>query len=103
LKACKLPLFNAEIAGDLEKHTGELFRVKGEISSRRPLTVGVGGRDYSLWSSDKESNALRPLRKLPEGSAVDIIGLLSSHKGKPQFLVEDPAWVIGYKAASKEG
>jgi hypothetical protein len=103
LKASKLPLFNAEIAGDLEKHTGELFRVKGEISSRRPLTVGVGGRDYSLWSSDKESNALRPLRKLPEGSAVDIIGLLSSHKGKPQFLVEDPAWVIGYKAASKEG
>ena len=67
LKASKLPLFNAEIANDLEKHTGELFRVKGEISTRRPLTVGVGGRDYSLWSSDKESNALRPLRKLPEG------------------------------------
>jgi hypothetical protein len=40
---------------------------------------------------------------LPEGSVIDIIGLLSSHKGKPQFLVEDPAWVIGYKAASKEG
>ena len=99
LKASKLPVFNAEIASDLDQHTGEIFRVKGSISSRRPLTVKVGERDYSLWSSDRESSALRPLRKLPENSDVDLIGLLSSHKGKPQFLVEDPSWVIGYKAA----
>ena len=102
LKASKLPLFSAEIAADLDKHTGEFFRVKGEISSRRPLTIEVGDRDYSLWTSDRESGALRPLRKLPEDSTVDLIGLLSSHKGKPQFLVEDPSWIIGYKSAAKE-
>jgi len=103
LKASKLPAFDAEVAGSLDRHTGEFFRVKGKIASRRPLTIEAPGGEYSLWTSARESNALRPLRKLPVGSSVDIIGLLSSHKGKPQFLVEDPAWVIGYKAADKEG
>ena len=102
LKASQLPVFNAEIAADLDKHTGEFFRVKGEISSRRPLTIEIADREYSLWASDRESDALRPLRKLPDDSKVDLIGLLSSHKGKPQFLVEDPSWIINYKAAKKD-
>jgi hypothetical protein len=79
-----------------------MFRVKGEISSRRPLTIEVDDKDYSLWSSNRDSNALRPLRKLPEDSSVELIGLLSSHRGKPQFLVEDPSWIIAYRAAEKE-
>ena len=102
LKASKLPAFNAEIASDLNAHMGEFFRVKGEIASRRPLTIKVGDADYVLWSSDRDSNALRPLRKLPAGSSVDLIGLLSSHKGKSQFLIEDPSWVVSYKAVEKE-
>ena len=102
LKASQLPAFDAEIAAELDKHTGEFFRVKGEIASRRPLTIEVGGREYGLWASDRESDALRPLRKLPNDSEVDLIGLLSSHKGKPQFLVEDPSWIISYKAAEKD-
>lgn len=101
LKASELPLFTKETAGNLDGHTGEMFRVKGEISSRRPLTIEVGDKDYSLWSSNRDSNALRPLRKLPEDSRVELIGLLSSHRGKPQFLVEDPSWIISYKAAEK--
>ena len=102
LKASELPLFTKEIAGNLDGHTGELFRVKGEISSRRPLTIEVAEQDYSLWTSNRESNALRPLRKLPEDSGVEIIGLLSSHRGKPQFLVEDPSWITSYQAAAKD-
>ena len=102
LKASQLPVFNAEIAAQLDKHIGEFFRVKGEIASRRPLTIEVGNREYGLWASDRTSDALRPLRKLPDDSKVDLIGLLSSHKGKPQFLVEDPSWIINYKPAKKD-
>jgi hypothetical protein len=28
--------------------------------------------------------------------------MLSFHKGKPQFLVEEPGWVISYKAAEEK-
>jgi len=102
LKASELPVFNAKIAAQFDKHTGEFFRVKGAISSRRPLTIKVGHKEYALWSSDRNSKALLPLRKLPKASTVDLIGMLSFHKGKPQFLVEDPSWVIGYKAAEEK-
>lgn len=102
LKASELPLFSAQIAAEFDKHIGEFFRVKGKISSRRPLTIEVADREYALWSSNRNSKALRPLRKLPGDSTVDLIGMLSFHKGKPQFLVEDPSWVIGYKAAEEK-
>ena len=102
LKASELPVFNAKIAAQFDKHTGEFFRVKGAISSRRPLTIEVGDKEYALWSSNRNSKALLPLRKLPQASTVDLIAMLSFHKGKPQFLVEDPSWVIGYKAAEEK-
>lgn len=101
LKASELPEFNAEVSADLDQHTGELFRVKGKISSRRPLSIEVGDREYTLWSPDRESKALQPLRKLPDGSQVQLIGLLSAHRGKPQFLVEDASWIIDYKASEE--
>ena len=102
LKADKLPVFDAKVASDLGARMGEFCRVEGTIASRRPLTLETEGNKYSLWTSDKKSDVLRPIRKLPVGSEVEIIGQLSAHKGKPQFLVEDPAWVLEYKAASED-
>jgi endonuclease/exonuclease/phosphatase family metal-dependent hydrolase len=102
LKADKVPVFNAKAAADLGARMGEFFRVEGKIASRRPLTLETGGNKYSLWASDKESDALRPIRKLPVGSEVELIGLLSTHKGKPQFLIEDPSWILEYEAADKD-
>jgi endonuclease/exonuclease/phosphatase family metal-dependent hydrolase len=102
LKADKLPAFDAKAAADLGAHMGQFFRVEGKIASRRPLTLETGGSKYALWASDKESDALRPIRKLPVGSEVKIIGLLSTHKGKPQFLVEDRSWLVKYEAPSED-
>jgi len=73
---------------------GEIFRVKGKVSSKRPLLIDVFGKEYSLWTSNKESPALRPVRQLDKGADVEIVGILSSHKGRMQFLVEDPSWVL---------
>ena len=102
LKADKLPLFDAKAAADLGAHMGQFFRVEGKIAARRPLTLETEGSKYALWASDKESDALRPIRKLPVGSEVKIIGLLSTHKGKPQFLVEDQTWLVKYEAPSED-
>jgi len=33
------------------------------------------------------------------GSKIDILGMLSMHKGKLQFLVEDPSWVLKLPAS----
>ncbi len=92
----KLPLFDASAASDPEAHLGQFFRVRGKIASRRPLAAEVDGEDYTLWASDKKTDALRPLRSLAVGSKIEVVGLFSTHRGKPQFLVEDPAWILSY-------
>ncbi|MEY4300408.1 MAG: hypothetical protein RIR25_1644, partial [Verrucomicrobiota bacterium] len=74
-------------------------RVTGSIASVKPLVISVNGAEYQLWASDKESNALQPVRKLMRGSKIDILGMLSMHKGKLQFLVEDPSWVLKLPAS----
>lgn len=102
LKKDKLPAFDSKVGSRIPDNLGNLYRVKGEIASRRPLMIEVAGKEYQLWASDKESDALRPLRKLPVDSDVEIIGLLSSHKGKPQFLVEDRSWILEYEDKESE-
>lgn len=102
LKASELPEFDGKIAADLTDHWGEFFRVKAKVFSRRPFTIEAAGKQFSLWTSDQESGLLRPVRKLPAGSEIEFIGQLSSHKGQPQFLVEDKSWLLSYQAAEKE-
>lgn len=94
LKPSDCAEFTAEIAAKATDRIGEFFRVNGLVASKRPLLIKVHGNEYSLWTSNKESPALKPVRQLDEGAPVEILGILSSHKGKMQFLVEDPAWVL---------
>jgi len=88
------PEFSPAIGKSTSEHMGEIFRVTGSIASVRPLVISVHGAEYSLWTSDKESSALQSIRKLSRGSKIDILGILSMHKGRLQFLVEDPSWVL---------
>jgi len=94
LKPVDCPEFTPAIGKSTSEHMGEIFRVTGAVASVRPLVISVHGAEYSLWTSDKESPALQPVRKMARGSKIDILGMLSVYKGKPQFLVEDPSWVI---------
>lgn len=94
LKPSDCPAFTADTASKATERMGEIFRVKGKVSSKRPLLIEVFGKEYSLWTSNKESPALRPVRQLDKGADVEIVGILSSHKGRMQFLVEDPSWVL---------
>ena len=99
LKAADCPEFTAAIGKNTSEHMGEIFRVTGSIASVKPLVISVNGAEYQLWASDKESTALQPVRKLSRGSKIDILGMLSMHKGKTQFLVEDPSWVLKLPAS----
>jgi len=94
LKPSQLPEFTAQTAENVAEKRGEIFRVKGTIISKKPLLIEVHGQEYSLWTSDKDSPALKPVRQLEKGAEVELIGILSDHKGRNQFLVEDPAWVL---------
>lgn len=94
LKPSDCPEFTAQTAAGAAEHMGEIFRVKGKVSSKKPLLVEVFGKEYSLWTSNKESPALGPVRQLNEGGRVEFLGILNMRHGKMQFLVEDPAWVL---------
>lgn len=94
IDAKHLPTFGTQTASQPEQSLDQVFRVKGEISKRRPLTIKAAGHEYALWTSDKNFDALRPLRELAAGSKVEIVGLLTVYKGKPQFLVEAPSWIL---------
>lgn len=94
LKAEACPEFTAPVAKEFAKHMGEIFRVHGSIASQRPLVISVHGGEYLLWTTDKTNDALEPLRTLNRGAKVELLGRLGRHRGKVQFLVEDPSWIL---------
>ena len=94
LDAGDCPEFTAAIAKEFNKHMGEIFRVRGSIASQQPLVISVHGKEFLLWTTDKTVDALKPLRSLNRGAKIELLGQLGMHRGKVQFLVEDPSWVL---------
>ncbi len=99
IKPDKVPAFTAAMGKDLDKHFGEIFRVRGKITSRRPLTVQVEGKDYILWGQSPELG--KRMRAYPKDSTVEFLGQLNLHKGKIQFVVEDASWLLKEPKAEK--
>ncbi len=94
LKAEDCPEFTATIAKEFTRHMGEIFRVRGSVASQQPLVISVHGSEFLLWTTDKTADALKPLRSLNRGAKVELLGQLGKHRGKVQFLVEDPSWLL---------
>lgn len=95
LKIETLPEFSGAAAKEPTKHMGELFRVKGTLASKKPLAIQAGGGTYSLWTPDKgKASVLKPIRQLSPGAPVEIVGELSMHKGKFEFLIDQEGWVL---------
>ena len=92
LKPDAVPRFSADAAKDVEKSIGEFFLVDGKVSSRKPLAVEVHGAAYEVWLPDPELR--KQGKKFPVGAPVRFIGELGTHKGKLQFAVLDPSWLI---------
>jgi len=92
IKPDDVPVFTAAMGREKDEHFGEIFRVRGKITSRRPLTVEVEGAPYILWG---QSPALgKRMRAYPRESTVEFLGQLNLHKGKVQFVVEDASWLL---------
>ncbi len=88
----KLPEFTGPAAADPEKHIGEIFRVQGTVAKLRPLTIEVGGREFSWWARNPELR--KQLQSFRKGDRVPFIGELGAFKGQLQFTVNDPAWLL---------
>lgn len=86
------PEFSSSHAADPAAFMGEFFRVRGRISSQRPLAVEVDGREYLLHSHDADLR--RTMRAYPKGSRVDIVGEFALHRGRLQFIVENEDWIL---------
>lgn len=88
----KAPAFNPEYVKNPAVHIGEIFRVRGQISSVRPVAVRVAGKEYLLHSHDEDLR--RKMRSFPEGARVEFAGELTLHRGRLQFLVKEDDWVL---------
>ena len=100
LKPDKLPSFEAVHAKDPAKHMGEFFRVRGKISSLRPLAIEVGGKKYLLHSHDDDLR--QQLRSYPKDGRLEFIGELATHRGKLQFVVADDDWILKEPRPAKD-
>ncbi len=97
IAADNVPVFGAKTPDEAKKSIGEIFRVRGKIVSRKPLTVEVVGNEYLLWG---QSPALgKQLRSFRKESEIEFLGELSVHRGKLQFVVADPSWLLSQPAA----
>jgi hypothetical protein len=56
--------------------------------------ISAHGAEYLLWTTDKSADALEPLRGLDRGAKVEFLGQLGRHRGRLQFVVEDPSWIL---------
>lgn len=88
----QVPVFSPRDAAELERSIGEIFRVKGKLVSRRPLTLDVGGTTYKLWFSDSEWRKL--MSGVRNGDEIEFLGQLELHKGNLQFVIAARGWIL---------
>lgn len=93
------PAFTRQIMTEVAKNMGEVFRVSGKIVSLKPLTLEVDGEKFLLWSPKVDLR--KRMQKYPKGSELKLLGELSQHRGKLQFVVTDGTWLL-QEPATKE-
>jgi endonuclease/exonuclease/phosphatase family metal-dependent hydrolase len=86
------PIFSNAAFEEAGNHLGEIFRVTGKIVALKPLTLGVEGQGYLLWSPKVELR--KRMQSYPKNSTVTVLGQLGIHKNKPQFAVADASWLL---------
>ena len=96
----KIPSFEDRHAKDPAKHMGDFFRVRGKISSLRPLAIESGGDEYLLHSHDDDLR--QELRSFPKGGRLEFIGELATHRGRLQFVVAEEDWILKKPRAAKD-
>lgn len=79
-----------------DEYKGKIVRVDAEVGRSSRLTVVLRNDTYDLWSFDK---ALRDkLRaKYKAEDKIHFYGELNQYKGRWQFIIRDPSWVIWKK------
>lgn len=96
----RVAAFTPQVARSAASHVGEIFRVRAMVTGLRPLTVEADGAPYLLWSQDED--LLKRMRSYEKGDKVEFLGELGLHKGKWQFIVHDPAWLLKVPPAVAE-
>jgi hypothetical protein len=88
----KVPAFSKAFSANPAGHVGQFYRVKGRISVENPITVKAEGAEFLLFSHD--FNFRREIQKIPLDSEVEFIGELNLHRGKWQFIIDRPSWLL---------
>jgi endonuclease/exonuclease/phosphatase family metal-dependent hydrolase len=100
LETDDVPAFEPLQGKDPATQIGELFRVRGKITSLRPLAIEVGGEKYLLHSHNKDLR--QQLRSYPKEGRLEFIGELGTHRGQLQFVVGDEDWILKEPKPAKD-
>lgn len=76
---------------ELPEHYGRIFEVKTKISGKGP-EVTVGQHQFVLFSHNR--NFRRRLFVFKEEEPIHFYGQLGEYKGKKQFVLLDPTWLL---------
>jgi len=95
-----MPAFRSEYAADAAAHIGQFYRVRGEISSLRPLSVEVEGEEYLLHSHDEDLR--QKLRSYPKGAKFEFVGEFALHRGRLQFIIAEDDWILKKPRTAKD-
>ncbi len=71
---------------------GRPYRVEGTWVSGRPLRIRVDGRVYPVYAFRRDLRTW--LAGLRPGTPVSLVGEWSAWRGRYQFLVRDPSWIL---------
>jgi endonuclease/exonuclease/phosphatase family metal-dependent hydrolase len=92
IKPEQVPEFTSAMAATPAKHVGEIFRVKGAVVNLKPVTIEVNGYNFQLWSWDV--NLRKRLQQAPKGALVELVGELTLHRGRWQFILQHQSWLL---------
>ncbi len=76
-----------------DAYKGRIFLVEGRVAPGERLAIEFAGEIYDIWSFDE------PLRKklreqYPAGAQLRFYGELGQYRGRWQFVIQDPGWVL---------
>jgi hypothetical protein len=92
MKPDDVPVFSHQHAREPGLNGGGFFLVRGRVVSTDPTVIETAGDQYEVFAHDEGLRGR--IRSWEKDSRVKFLGQLGLHRGRQQFVVFDPGWIL---------
>lgn len=92
MKPDDVPVFSHQHAREPGLNGGGFFLVRGRVVSVDPTVIETAGDQYEVFAHDEGLRGR--IRSWEKDSRVEFLGQLGLHRGRQQFVVFDPGWIL---------